>query len=119
MGRGMRAHKKPRKQGGKAMAEQMQKLGAMQEKMNEAQKNIDAMELETSAGGGAVKVKVNGKKEVVSLNIDKDIIDPEDVEMLEDLVMAAVNEASKKVDDLLAQEMGKVTGGLNLPTGLF
>ena len=93
MGRGMRAHKKPRKQGGKAMAEQMQKLGAMQEKMNEAQKNIDAMELETSAGGGAVKVKVNGKKEVVSLNIDKDIVDPEDVEMLEDLVMAAVKES--------------------------
>ena len=99
MGRGMRAHKKPRKQGGKAMAEQMQKLGAMQEKMNEAQKNIDAMELETSAGGGAVKVKVNGKKEVVSLNIDKDIVDPEDVEMLEDLVMAAVNEGIRQIEE--------------------
>lgn len=115
MGRGMRAHKKPRKQGGKAMAEQMQKLGAMQEKMNEAQKNIDAMELETSAGGGAVKVKVNGKKEVVSLNIDKDIIDPEDVEMLEDLVMAAVNEGIRQIEEASSKVMEDITSGIEIP----
>lgn len=115
MGRGMRAHKKPRKQGGKAMAEQMQKLGAMQEKMNEAQKNIDAMELETSAGGGAVKVKVNGKKEVVSLNIDKDIIDPEDVEMLEDLVMAAVNEGIRQIEEVSSKAMEDITSGIEIP----
>lgn len=114
MGRGMRAHKKPRKQGGKAMAEQMQKLGAMQEKMNEAQKNIDAMELETSAGGGAVKVKVNGKKEVVSLNIDKDIIDPEDVEMLEDLVMAAVNEGIRQIEEASSKAMEDITSGIEI-----
>ena len=112
MGRGMRAHKKPRKQGGKAMAEQMQKLGAMQEKMNEAQKNIDAMELETSAGGGAVKVKVNGKKEVVSLNIDKDIVDLEDVEMLEDLVMAAVNEGIRQIEEASSKAMEDITSGI-------
>ena len=112
MGRGMRAHKKPRKQGGKAMAEQMQKLGAMQEKMNEAQKNIDAMELETSAGGGAVKVKVNGKKEVVSLNIDKDIVDSEDVEMLEDLVMAAVNEGIRQIEEASSKAMEDITSGI-------
>lgn len=115
MGRGMRAHKKPRKQGGKAMAEQMQKLGAMQEKMNEAQKNIDAMELETSAGGGAVKVKVNGKKEVVSLNIDKDIVDPEDVEMLEDLVMAAVNEGIRQIEEVSSKAMEDITSGIEIP----
>ena len=115
MGRGMRAHKKPRKQGGKAIAEQMQKLGAMQEKMNEAQKNIDAMELETSAGGGAVKVKVNGKKEVVSLNIDKDIIDPEDVEMLEDLVMAAVNEGIRQIEEVSSKAMEDITSGIEIP----
>ena len=115
MGRGMRAHKKPRKQGGKAMAEQMQKLGAMQEKMNEAQKNIDAMELETSAGGGAVKVKVNGKKEVVSLNIDKDIVDPEDVEMLEDLVIAAVNEGIRQIEEASSKAMEDITSGIEIP----
>ena len=115
MGRGMRAHKKPRKQGGKAIAEQMQKLGAMQEKMNEAQKNIDAMELETSAGGGAVKVKVNGKKEVVSLNIDKDIVDPEDVEMLEDLVMAAVNEGIRQIEEVSSKAMEDITSGIEIP----
>ena len=115
MGRGMRAHKKPRKQGGKAIAEQMQKLGAMQEKMNEAQKNIDAMELETSAGGGAVKVKVNGKKEVVSLNIDKNIVDPEDVEMLEDLVMAAVNEGIRQIEEVSSKAMEDITSGIEIP----
>ena len=61
----------------------------------------------------------NGEKMIESLKLNPSAVDPEDVEMLEDLVMAAVNEASKKVDDLLSQEMGKVTGGLNLPTGLF
>lgn len=96
------------------MADQMQKLGAMQEKMNEAQKNIDAMELETSAGGGAVKVKVNGKKEVVSLNIDKDIIDPEDVEMLEDLVMAAVNEGIRQIEEASAKAMEDITSGIEI-----
>ena len=62
---------------------------------------------------------MNGEKIIESLKLNPTAVDPEDVEMLEDLIMAAVNEASKKVDDLLAQEMGKVTGGLNLPTGLF
>ena len=62
---------------------------------------------------------MNGEKIIESLKLNPTAVDPEDVEMLEDLVMAAVNEASKKVDDLLSQEMGKVTGGLNLPTGLF
>ena len=62
---------------------------------------------------------MNCEKMIESLKLNPSAVDPEDVEMLEDLVMAAVNEASKKVDDLLSQEMGKVTGGLNLPTGLF
>jgi len=90
------------------MAGMMKKVQKMQADMKEA-----------SVGGGAVTVVMNGEKIIESLKLNPTAVDPEDVEMLEDLVMAAVNEASKKVDDLLAQEMGKVTGGLNLPTGLF
>ena len=82
-------------------------------------KKVQKMQVEASVGGGAVTVVMNGEKIIESLKLNPTAVDPEDVEMLEDLVMAAVNEASKKVDDLLAQEMGKVTGGLNLPTGLF
>lgn len=64
---------------------------------------------------GAVSVTVNGKKEIVSLNIDKDVVDPDDVEMLQDLVVAAVNEAMRQIDDISNAEMGKLTGGLNIP----
>jgi len=83
------------------------------------QEELKTRTVEASVGGGAVTVVMNGEKIIESLKLNPTAVDPEDVEMLEDLVMAAVNEASKKVDDLLAQEMGKVTGGLNLPTGLF
>jgi hypothetical protein len=72
-----------------------------------------------SAGGGAIKVVMNGEKQIQSLIIDPAAVDPEDVEMLQDLISAAINEAVKKVDDLMASEMGKLTGGLNLPPGMF
>jgi hypothetical protein len=72
-----------------------------------------------SAGGGAIKVVMNGEKQIQSLIIDPAAVDPEDVEMLQDLISAAINEAMKKVDDLMASEMGKLTGGLNLPPGMF
>jgi len=75
--------------------------------------------MEASAGGGAIKVVINGEKQIQSLKIDPTAVDPEDIEMLEDLVVAAINEAIKKVDDMMAQEMGKLTGGLNLPPGMF
>ncbi|MFW6381352.1 MAG: YbaB/EbfC family nucleoid-associated protein, partial [Bacillota bacterium] len=70
------------------------------------------------AGGGAVKVVVNGKQEVVDLKIDPEAVDPEDVEMLEDLLLAAVNEGLRKVKDMVNDEMGKLTGGMNIP-GMF
>ena len=70
-------------------------------------------------GGGAIKLEISGEKQVRSLKIDPEAIDPEDVEMLEDMLVAAFNEAVKKVDDMTSTEMSKVTGGMNLPKGMF
>ena len=75
--------------------------------------------VDVSAGGGAVKIVMNGEKQVQSLVIDPAAVDPEDVEMLQDLISAAFNEAIKKVDEMMASEMGKFTSGLGLPPGLF
>ena len=97
------------------MAGMMKKVQKMQADMKKMQEELKTRTVEASVGGGAVTVVMNGEKIIESLKLNPTAVDPEDVEMLEDLVMAAVNEASKKVDDLLAQEMGKVTGGLNLP----
>ena len=94
------------------MMKQMQK---MQKKMEEVQAAVDATELEATAGGGAIKVLVNGKKEVLDIQIDPSVVDPEDVEMLQDLVIAAVNEGLRKAEDFAANEMKKVTGGMNIP----
>ena len=101
------------------MTGMMKKVQKMQADMKKMQEELKTRTVEASVGGGGVTVVMNGEKIIESLKLNPTAVDPEDVEMLEDLVMAAVNEASKKVDDLLAQEMGKVTGGLNLPTGLF
>ena len=95
------------------MAGMMKKVQKMQADMKKMQEELKTRTVEASVGGGAVTVVMNGEKIIESLKLNPTAVDPEDV------VMAAVNEASKKVDDLLAQEMGKVTGGLNLPTGLF
>ena len=97
----------------------MGNMAGMMKKVQKMQEELKTRTVEASVGGGAVTVVMNGEKIIESLKLNPTAVDPEDVEMLEDLIMAAVNEASKKVDDLLAQEMGKVTGGLNLPTGLF
>ncbi len=97
------------------LARQAQKL---QQQMAEMQAALDAREFEASAGGGMVSVKVNGKKELVALSIKPEAVDPEDVEMLQDLVMAAVNEALRQAAETIEREMGKMTGGLNMP-GLF
>ena len=97
------------------LARQAQKL---QQQMAEAQTALDAREFEASAGGGMVNVKVNGKKELLALTIKPEAVDPEDVEMLQDLVMAAVNEALRQAAETIEREMGKMTGGLNMP-GLF
>ncbi|HMM23093.1 MAG TPA: YbaB/EbfC family nucleoid-associated protein [Selenomonadales bacterium] len=100
------------------MNNMMKKVQKLQADMTKLQEELKARTLEATAGGGAVKVVVNGEKQVVSLKIDPAAVDPEDMEMLEDMIVAAINEGIKKVDDLMAQEMGKLTGGMKLP-GMF
>jgi hypothetical protein len=90
----------------------------MQENMQKMQEELETKEVEASVGGGAVTVKVNGKKEVVDITIKPEVVDPEDIEMLQDLVLSAVNEALRSVDDMQSSQMNKVTGGMNIP-GLF
>ena len=90
----------------------MKQAQRMQRQMGEAQKELEEKEVEAAAGGGAVKVKVSGKKEIVAVTIDPEVVDPEDVEMLEDLIMAAANEALRKMDEVSQSSMAKITGGL-------
>ena len=97
------------------MIKQAQK---MQQEMMRAQQELEEREIEATSGGGAVTVTVSGKKEIVSLKIQPEAVDPEDVETLEDLITVAVNDAIKKADDMMAEGMSAVTGGLNIP-GLF
>ena len=94
------------------MMKQMQK---MQKQMEEMQAQLEEKEIEASAGGGAVTALVNGKKELLNITIDESVVDPEDVEMLQDLILAAVNEAMREAENMVNKEMQKVTGGLNIP----
>ncbi len=94
------------------MANLMKQAQRMQRQMEEGQKDLEVKEFSASVGGGAVEVKVNGKKEVLAVTISKEVVDPDDVEMLQDLVLAAVNEAIKQADDANNELMGKMTGGL-------
>lgn len=96
----------------------MKQAQMLQKQMEEAQKELESKEFEASVGGGAVVVKVSGKKEVVSINIKPEVVDPDDVEMLEDLVLSAINQALKNAEEETANKMGKITGGMNMP-GLF
>jgi len=98
-----------------AMLRQAQK---MQEDMEALQADLDAREYDISAGGGVVGVKINGKKEILSIDIQPEIVDPDDIETLSDILVAAVNEAIKRVEDTNSAEMGKVTGSVGFP-GLF
>lgn len=93
----------------------MKQAQQMQSKMAKMQEELEDKTLESTAGGGAVKVVVNGKQELVDLQIDPDAVDPDDVEMLEDLILAAVNQAMREMQEMVNEEMGKVTGGMNLP----
>ena len=97
------------------LARQAQKL---QQQMAKMQEEIEAREFEASAGGGMATAKVNGKKELLSIEIKPEAVDPDDIEMLQDLIVAAVNEALKQAGDAMEQGMGKMTGGMNIP-GLF
>jgi DNA-binding YbaB/EbfC family protein len=95
-----------------AMIRQAQK---MQDQMKEKQDELAEREFTGTAGGGAVEVVMSGKKEITSLKIKPDVVDPEDIEMLEDLIIAAVNETFRKVEEVTNEEMEKITGGLNVP----
>ena len=101
------------------MAGMMKKVQKMQNEMKKMQDELKRKTVDVTAGGGAVKIAMNGEKQVQSLTIDPAAVDPEDVEMLQDLISAAFNEATKKVDEMMASEMGKLTSGLGLPPGLL
>ncbi len=104
--------------GGGNMNNLMKQAQKLQKQMEETQKELENKEFETSVGGGAVVVKANGKKQLLSIKIQPEVLDPDDVEMLEDMVLSAVNEVLKKAEDEVNSEMGKLTGGFNMP-GLF
>ena len=87
----------------------------MQRQMEEKQKEIEEKEWEGTAGGGAVTVKVSGKKEIVSVKLSEEVVDPDDVAMLQVLIMVAVNEGLRQIDEISSAEMGKLTGGLGIP----
>ena len=93
--------------GGINMNQLMKQAKKMQADMEESQRELQSKEFDATTGGGAVYVKVNGSKQIVEIKIDKDVVDPDDVEMLQDLIMTAINEAMKKVDEATASEMGK------------
>ena len=93
----------------------MKQAKKMQEQMGKLQQELETKTIEAQAGGGMVRVVVNGKFEIVSLKIEKDVVNPEDIEMLQDLVSAAVNEGIRKAQEMAAQEMAKITGGLKIP----
>ncbi len=98
-----------------SMIKQAQK---MQEDMQRVQEELEAREYKAAAGGGAVEAVLSGKKELLSLTIRPDVVDPEDIEMLQDLIISAVNEGLRQAEEDSAQQMQKVTGGMNIP-GLF
>nr|WP_320114216.1 YbaB/EbfC family nucleoid-associated protein [uncultured Desulfuromonas sp.] len=102
----------------KGLGNMMKQAQQMQQKMARIQEEVAKQEIEASAGGGMVTVVVNGKQDVLSIKIDPSVVDPQDVDMLQDLILVATNEAVRKSQDLMQQEMSKLTGGMNIP-GLF
>jgi DNA-binding YbaB/EbfC family protein len=99
----------------KNMKNLMKQAQQLQNKMAKMQEEMAEKTVETTAGGGMVKVVANGKQEVISIHIEKEVVDPEDVEMLQDLILAAVNEALMQSQKMVSDEMGKLTGGMNIP----
>jgi len=95
-----------------SMMKQMQK---MQTQMLKAQEEVEQKTLEVTSGGGAVKIAITGKKEITDIVIKPEVIDPDDPEMLQDLLLTAVNEAIRQAEEMMSKEMGKLTGGMNLP----
>ncbi|MFQ5963044.1 MAG: YbaB/EbfC family nucleoid-associated protein [Candidatus Scalinduaceae bacterium] len=98
------------------MMKQMQKQAVkMQKKAEEVQNSLKERVIEASSGGGMVTVHINGKQEILSIKIDPEVVSPDDVQMLEDLVLAAVSQALKKSQEMYQEEMNKLTGGMNIP----
>ena len=106
------------KNGPQNMNSMMKQVQKMQEDMAALQEDLETREYDVSAGGGMVSVKINGKREIVGLDIKPEIVDPDDIETLSDVIIAAVNEAIKKVDSTSESEMAKITGGISVP-GMF
>lgn len=102
----------------KGLGNIMKQAQQMQARMARVQQELESKEVEVTAGGGMVTARANGKQQLIDLQIEKDVVDPEDIEMLQDLVQAAVNEAIKKSQEMVQEEMSKVTGGMNIP-GMF
>lgn|SRR5690554_4654735 len=102
----------------KGMGNMMRQAQQMQRKMEEMQKELESREVEASAGGGMVTVRVSGKQQLLGIALEPDAVDPQDVDMLQDLIMVAVNEGIRKSQEMVQSEMSKLTGGLNIP-GLF
>ncbi len=99
----------------KGMANMMKQAQKLQAKMMKMQEELAAKTVESSAGGGMVKVVANGRQQILSIQIEQEVVDPEDVEMLQDLVLAAVNDALAKAQEMVSSEMSKLTGGMNIP----
>jgi hypothetical protein len=99
----------------KGMGDMMKQAQKLQTKMLKLQEELAEKTVETTAGGGMVKVVANGKQQIVSLQIEKEVVDPEDLEMLQDLILAAINDALTKSQEMVSAEMSKLTGGLNIP----
>ena len=111
----------PQSGGPSGMAGMLKQAQKMQEDMAAKQAELESATYEVSAGGGMVTVRINGKKEVLSMDVKPDIVDPDDIETMTDIIVAAVNEAIRKVEDVAGEEMSKITGQMNLPgmPGLF
>ena len=96
----------------------MKQAKAMQEKMAEVQKKVEETEVEGSSGGGAVKITINGKHIVKKVSIDPKLVDKEEIEVLEDLIIAAINDANKKIAENMSSQLGSISGGMGLPPGM-
>ncbi len=101
--------------GGGSMNKMIKQAKQVQEQIIKMQEELKEREIETSAGGGAITVRVNGKQELIAIKIKPEAVDPDDIEMLEDLVMAAVNEGIRQSQEMVSTEMAKITGGFNIP----
>lgn len=101
--------------GGSSMNQMIKQAKKVQEEMAKMQAELQERVIEASAGGGAVTAKVSGKQEIIEIKIKPEVVDPEDVEMLEDLIMAVLNDGIKQSQEMVSKEMSKITGGFNIP----